>query len=176
LNGRFKVAIITAVCGDRDKIVRPSVVHNAHYRAFLPEEKRYDSGDIRPWVPLCLDRFSDDGRFANRRNAKTPKFIPFYVLDEYDYYIWVNPTHDVVVDPDVLCDEYLGDREIALFRHTDRTCAYQEAEVVRRIGYDDSANIDRQVAYYHSRGFPSHFGLFELPCFIVRNCANNGSR
>lgn len=124
-----------------------------------------------PWHPCHLPQFSDDERFANRRNAKLPKFLPFYLVPQTcTYYIWVNPTHDVVADPIEMCEQaFSNGGDIALFRHTDRNCAYAEANVVRNIGYDNKANIDRQLMHYEREGFPRDFGLFELPCFIMRN-------
>lgn len=160
-----KIAIVTALAGDRDRLAQPLVVYpNADYIAFV--DKRWDVGC---WDQRVLCLFSEDEKFAKRRNAKAPKILPHLFAPGYEYYFWVDATHDVVMDPEEIIGRFLGEADIAVFRHRERSCAYEEAGEVINIEFDHPDLVRRQMEYYREKGFPQGYGLYELPSFVRRN-------
>jgi hypothetical protein len=162
----MKIAIVTALCGNREQLHNPTVVHeNVDYHAFVDN----DFPQATVWNKHPLLHFSSDGRFAGRRNAKIYKIMPNLFLPGYDYYFWVDVSHDVVANPFEVCETYLKNSDIALFRHTERNCIYDEAKLLKELNYDHHENIDRQIELYKNKNYPVQNGLYELPVSIRKN-------
>ena len=160
-----KIAIITALSGKRDSFSEPSIVHSGvDYIAFVDNPV----GDS-VWQQRKICNFSTDNKFANRRNAKIYKIMPQLFLPEYDYYFWVDVTHDVIETPQNIIDIYLREFDMAVFNHSDRNCVYDESEIIKSIGKDINDLVDRQMNFYREEGMPKGFGLFELPSFVRKN-------
>lgn len=164
-----KIAILTAISGNRDRLSPPIVVHeNADYFAFVDEPSEEQIG---PWKQMKNYSFTSDERFSNRRKAKIYKITPELFLPGYDYYFWVDATHDVVVNPQEIIDEFLKESCLAVFNHRERHCAYQEANEIIKLNYDHIYNVTNQIKEYQKLNFPFDFGLFELPVIVRKNCA-----
>ena len=89
----MKIAVLTASVG----ATLPAEVNvkydSADYFAFVEEELIEDS----IWTPMTLRKFSIDREYANRRNAKIYKVLPHLFVPGYDYYIWIDSTHAVMM-------------------------------------------------------------------------------
>lgn len=163
-----KIAIITAISGNRDSLSAPVVVHeNADYFAFVDEPT---TETIWPWKQLKIFPFTNDERFSNRRKAKPYKIMPELFIPGYDFYFWADATHDVVINPQEIIDTYLKDAHMALFKHKHRNCAYSEANEIIQLNYEHLHNVTAQIKEYQKVNFPLDFGLFELPVIVRRNC------
>lgn len=162
-----KIAVITSIFGDNIKLHDPSnTFDNTDYIAFVDREH-----DCKVWKQIISPSFSMDKQYQSRRDAKIYKIMPHLFLPEYDVYIWTDPTHELVSDPHSICDEYLVDNDIALFRHTSRRCAYREANEIIKLNYDHIDLVESQKKFYEESGFPKGLGLFELPVSIRKNCS-----
>lgn len=163
-----KIAILTAISGHRDRLSIPTVIHNnADYYAFVDEPT---DEVIGPWKQMKIHPFTNDEKFSNRRKAKPYKIMPELFVSGYDYYFWADATHDVVENPQTIVDNYLKDNCIAIFRHNQRNCAYDEANEILKLNYDHLNNVTGQMKEYQKFEFPYNFGLFELPVIVRRNC------
>lgn len=163
-----KIAILTAISGNRDRLSVPTVVHeNADYFAFVDEPTE---NLIGPWVQLKNFPFTNDERFTNRRKAKLYKIMPELFVPGYDFYFWTDATHDVITNPQELVDKYLKESCLAVFEHNQRKCAYVEANEIIKLNYDHTSNVTNQIKEYQKLDFPFEYGLFELPVIIRRNC------
>jgi len=159
-----KIAIITSLVGNRDNFSDPSVVYdNVDYFAFV------DGVGSKVWKILPPFYFSTDVQYINRRNAKIFKILPQFFLPDYDYYFWVNVTHDVLENPQKIIDEYLQNSDIALFNHRERDCLYNEGTVIKEVLKDNINLVDSQLNFYYEKGMPTHYGLYELPSFVRKN-------
>ena len=162
----MKIAILTALCGNREALVNPPIIHDGvDYHAFVDNE--WPLATI--WKQHKIIDFSKDEKYKSRRNAKPYKIMPNLFLPGYDYYFWVDVSHTVHANPFNVCETYLKDSDIALFRHTQRNCLYDEAAVLKEIGYDYSELIDSQISYYKNKNYPNNNGLYELPVSIRKN-------
>jgi hypothetical protein len=161
----MKFAVITSICGNREGLSNP-IVHfdNAEYFAFV--DKKNPSADM--WNQLDPVHFSNDPKYANRRNAKIYKILPELFVTGYDAYFWVDASHDLVMDPQEVYDEYLRESDYAFFKHSQRDCIYEEAKLLKRIGYDFPDNIQREMDFFKSLNYPEKNGLFELSSFVKK--------
>ncbi len=162
----MKIAILTSLFGDRDVLQRPyTVFSGVDYYAFVD---RIHSAKI--WEQRVCPQFTDDKIFFARRNAKIYKIVPELFIPGYDYYFWVDATHEVIVDPKSIIETYIKDSLIGCFKHSTRTCAYAEGEEILRLNYDHPNNVILQLNWYYSQGFPQNNGLWEMSTFIRKNC------
>ena len=60
-------------------------------------------------------------------------------------------------------------KDIAILNHSKRRCAYDEVEIIKRLGWDHSELIENQLKFYNLNNFPTNFGLYELTAYIKRN-------
>lgn len=157
-------AVLTASANHHGIKDHPVWHEDADYYCFSdnpPTNSRWNVGQFYD--------FSLDPTFRHRRNAKIYKILSFLFVPNYDYYIWVDCTHTVKLPPTEIIETYLWDADIAVFRHPERDCVYQEAEKVKQLNYDHHSRVDIQTQYYRQQGHPEHYGLYELPAFVYRN-------
>jgi hypothetical protein len=110
-----------------------------------------------PWRPVLIE--------TKRRNARVTtrwhKLLPHHHLEQYERSLWIDASFTIVGSISRLIDD-LGSRgKLALFPHPQRTCIYDEAEVVKALGYERAEIVDLQMACYRARGFPRGIGLCE---------------
>ena len=161
-----EIAIVTALCGHKEKLHNPTVIHpNADYHAFVSGDATKDT----IWKWHHIHSFSNDPKYDKRRNAKIYKIMPQIFLPGYKFYIWVDVSHDVVADPAFICKNLMNNKDYACFKHTQRNCIYDEAKVLLELGYDHKDLLEKQIEFYKSKGYPQNNGLFELSAFAVRN-------
>lgn len=160
-----KIAVITALSGNRERLYDPCIVFpGVDYFAFVDIQQ-----DVKVWKQLPLIDFTYDNKYKNRRNAKIYKIIPHLFFPQHEIHIWHDVSHELIKDPFEVIETYLKNKDIALFKHTQRNCIYEESKILNELGYDHKENIDRQVQYYKECGMPENFGLFELPVSIRKN-------
>jgi hypothetical protein len=161
-----RVAIVTALCGNRESLVNPpEVFPNADYHAFVSKWHP----DAKKWIQHEVAPFSNDPKYALRRNAKIYKILPQLFIPNYEYYIWHDVSHNVISEPEAMCDQYLKGSDIGCFKHTQRNCIYDEGQVLKELKYDHIELLEKQIEFYRSRKYPANIGLFEMSAFICRN-------
>lgn len=162
----MKIAVVTASIGANNLIEPPLNFDGVDFYAFVDDEK-IDTNSI--WKRTKFLDFSSDPIYKNRRNAKIYKILPHLFVPGYDYYIWIDSTHYVAVDPHQIIDEFLSNSDIALFEHPERNCVYKEAQLIKDVDFDHHDLVDAQIEFYESIKYPKNNGLYELPCRIQRN-------
>ena len=160
-----KIAIITSICGINAKLVDPENVYDGiDYIAFVDKTHECKIWEQRPYI-----NFTIDNQYRGRRNAKIYKVLPHLMAPGYDYYFWVDATHEVIQHPNIIIEKYLGNNDIGLFNHTTRNCVYQEANEIIRLNYDTKSKVNSQIEYYKNLNYPENNGLYELPVSIRKN-------
>jgi hypothetical protein len=160
------IAVVTSTIGTNDLINPTKWLDKVDYHAFVEPHKLAIS-DM--WNRHEYISFSLDPRFKNRRNAKIYKVCPHLFLPDYEYFIWLDSTHILEEDPEKIIDEYLNKCDIAVFKHPERDCVYEEGKIVKDIGYDHANLVTDQLDFYREMGYPENNGLYELPVRVQRN-------
>jgi Protein of unknown function (DUF616) len=162
---KIKIAIITSIFGNNIELFDPPIVfNNASYYAFVDRKH-----NVKCWNQIDAFDFSCDPQFSARRNSRIYKILPDLFLPDYDYYLWIDSTHAVMKDPEIIINEFLSKSDIALFRHGVRDCLYKEAEAVLKYGYDYPDLVNNQIKFYLMNNYPRNNGLYETPALIRRN-------
>jgi hypothetical protein len=167
-----KIAVITSSIGTNNLLPQKKF-NNVDYHAFVDDKSTNKDWikhpDLQYWNQHFAIEFSSDPVYRNRRNAKIYKIIPFAFLPEYDYYFWIDSTHILENDPNELIDTYLKDADVAVFKHPQRNCIYDEGEFIKQIKFDYPNLINDQLAFYADMCYPKGNGLYELPVRFQRN-------
>lgn len=165
----MKIAILTAVTKDKPAGLSDPLLGPPHesvdYFAFVDEP--FPSV---VWKQIQLPNFSNIDQWTGRRNAKYPKVLGSYILPGYDFYIWQDSYMETRIPPKIIIENFLCENaDIALFKHPDRDCVYDEMNFVKQINYDNHSVIDECINFYRTRGYPEKNGMFELSAFVYRN-------
>lgn len=158
---RHRIAVVTCAIGGRDAIRDDQTWGDAKWLAFAPKESatgRWEA--VEPY-----DRFK-----SARRNSRAPKILAHRFANA-DYSIWMDANIALKVDPQVVIDEFLKDKDLAVFRHPERQCLYDEAVLCAKARLDDPETIIAQVSRYERQGFGKGRGLAECNVLIRRHTA-----
>lgn len=154
------ITVFTCCTGRRDTLRGDQNTEGAHFRAYVDAQTKQDS---------CWSHMPASTLFSSaRRNARMHKILSHQFTDT-DYSIWVDANVALRVPARRLVDEYLGDADLAVFRHRTRACTYDEAARCRELALDDTDVIDAQVRRYRAEGLPAGLGLPETSVVIRRH-------
>ena len=92
-----------------------------------------------------------------------------HILD-CDVSIWIDGNATIKTpDFEKRCLEQLGDGDIALIKHPDRDCIYDEANFCTFMDKYKDLPIMEQVMEYAKQGYPAHNGLWACGLLIRRH-------
>jgi len=153
-----RVVVYTAMMGGYDILRAPKAA--GKFVAFVDS-----ASPVEGWTQKVIDRRG----MGARRAARFYKTQPHIWLSDADITIWIDANVRLLVNPQRLVDEWLGDAQIAVPKHPSRQCAYNEARGCAVKGKITPDEMKRQRAAYQAAGFPRNFGLAETRCLIRRN-------
>lgn len=158
------IAVFTCITDDYDRLRPPAQVEEG-VEYFLYTDK--PSPVEAPWTakPLPLETGSRAG------NARFVKMHPHLLFPNHSLSVYVDGNVRVLGGLTRLCRSALAHKDIALYRHPFRDCAYAEAAECAAIGHDWAWRIARQMRQYRREGFPEHAGLYECNVILRRHCA-----
>jgi glycosyltransferase involved in cell wall biosynthesis len=149
------ITVYTSLVGKYDTISKRR--YNAEQIAFTDQKS-----DVWKVEEPC-DKFIDPSR-----NSRIQKILPhLYISTEYSLYMDANI--ELLVDPQQLVDEWLKDKDIAVFKHCGRDCIYEEAEAILYYKKETEKAIGEQVKDYVLRGIPQNAGLAECGVILRRH-------
>jgi len=124
-----------------------------------------------PWQVRPLPRIFLDPQ----RDARRIKLLPHLVLPADHVSVWVDANCELTgLDAESVLG-MLGDAELALPAHEERSCLYEEAKAVLAGPVDSPARVARQILAYRSAGFPANAGL-HATMFLLRRHNEPGCR
>ena len=149
------ITVYTCITAEKDTLIDTQNMEGARFVAF--SDQKSQAWKIRPPCTAFPDP---------RRNARLQKIIPHKFLNS-QYSIYIDGNIALCVPAQQLVEEFLQDKDIAVFRHPYRDCIYDEAKVCARHGLDSVRILKRQTADYKKAGYPKKAGLCECN-FIIR--------
>jgi len=177
-----RILVYTAIFGDIDRLwsVYPLARGEARHVLFTDRERR----EVGLWTdgrPAQIQKHTDgmsappvweaqivDPLWDSRRTARHFKACPHRYVDA-DVYVWVDGNVRLLAPPEVIVEQYLDGEELAIFKHPDRKCLYDEAHFCAQHGKDTVKTLQRQMTHYEHEGMPHDWGLPETRCVIRRN-------
>lgn len=151
------ITVYTAISGKFDKLIPPTKTKTANYVAFTDQKSE-------EWVTRrSYGNFND-----KRRNSRIQKIMPHLYLDT-EYSIYLDGNIELLVEPQVLIDEFLKDKDVAAFKHPGWNDIYSEGEAIVRLGKDTKENIVEQIKEYSKQGVKPDGGHCECGVIIRRH-------
>lgn len=151
------ITVYTSLIGGIDELCEKQNTEGADFVA-------YTNHKSETWqVKEPYDKFKDD-----RRNSRIQKIMPHLFIDT-PYSIYIDANVELKVPAQKLIDEFLKDKDIAVFRHSGRDDVYQEANAVILMEKETLKEANGQVKAYAKQGIKEHSGLAECGVIIRRH-------
>lgn len=159
-----KIAIYTALYGDRDTIKAPvdfEQLDGVDYYLFT----NHKTLTVAPYTTIYRDALYEDTAL----NARAFKILGDELLKDYDILIW----HDANIQlclahlPELL--SYSKDTFLTTFTHPHRDDVYSEAMSCARVGKAKPFVIAKQLFNYFVKGVPAHQGMWSTGILIKNN-------
>jgi hypothetical protein len=94
------------------------------------------------------------------RESRRPKLMPHHYLTSYDRSCYIDASVVLKTAPEVLFSMLDNQKtDFLCIRHSWRTCAFDEAEEIIRLGIDDEARVREQMDHYRTAGLARNAGL-----------------
>lgn len=142
-------------------------VEDPKVRYILFTDNKYYTSDV--WE-ICHTDFIDKS-LDSRRAARYIKTNPHIILPPHDISIWV----DYCLPPNfkdankMLIEIGALNSDIMCYKHDERDCIYQEAEMVKKLKLEYPNIVSKQIEKYKSENFPEKYGLFQSGFMIRKN-------
>ncbi|MFW5885301.1 MAG: glycosyltransferase domain-containing protein [Patescibacteria group bacterium] len=162
-NNSNSIVIYTAIFGDKDDLIEPDFkVEGCDFVCFTDNPNlKSDFFEVRRLKP----EFEDP-----TLNARKCKLLSTYYLPDYKYSVWIDGNLKLKKDNiKQLIEQYLAKDDIALFRHPERDCVYEEAEACIYYNKEDPSRIRKQVDCYRKKGYPKKNGLVMTSILFRKN-------
>ena len=153
------ITVLTSITGGKDELVNSQEKGNALFKAFVDTDIASPTWQTKH----AYDRFTD-----SRRNSRIHKILAHNYCDT-EYSIWIDGNLSLLKPPEELIQRYLKDHDIAVFRHPNRNCIYEEAKVCADMGIEDRATLEKQTTQYKKKGYVEQKGLCECGVILRRN-------
>jgi GT2 family glycosyltransferase len=154
---------ITNKTNDYDNLKeQPLTSKGVDFFAFLEEPV-----ESKTWSYSPINKSFQDPN----RNAKIHKILPHKYFPDKLYSLWIDGSVTIQFPFSVekLIELYLADSDMALFKHSERHCIYQEANICMQRRLDDPNVIKEQIQRYTKDGHPSNAGLGECTILLRRH-------
>ena len=162
-----RVAVYTCIIGKYDALMEP-VVHpdNVDYYAITD----FDIPEGSAFKRIDADSFEEIKGMTPSEKNRFFKMNPHKVFGEHKYSIYVDGNIRVCTDFTEHINR-MSKHGFSHFRHSHRTCAYEEARFCKSLKKDTDESIDAYVKKLRDDGFPENYGL--ITCDILVREHNN---
>ena len=164
-----KIAVYTGLFTDDPNTLYGDIIDYTHnkdgidYIAFTNSDHlKSDFWDVRK-----MDTWRN-GRWTARKCKTSPQEL----LPDYDAWLWMDNEIYFTYDAKSLFEHYLNDYDLAVHKHCDRNCLYQETFEggLKRVPMRDTPeSLVDQVKRYEKEGYPPNIGMYENGILFRRN-------
>jgi len=163
----MNVVVYTMIFGNYDRL-RPPVKQSDNGPGYNVRHVCLTDGelpqDVPGWEYVLPIRHYDNRRESRRCIALSHVYFP-----DADVTIMHGGSIQLHI-PALTALAWLPDgKDMAVLRHPERDCVYDEAEAVVSIGKDSQANVWPQMRAYKAEGYPEHNGLAACTIMIRRH-------
>lgn len=151
--------IYTVITGGKDELSEDINTHGAKAVCFTDNpDLKSDVWEIRQIPNLFKDI---------RRDSRVVKMLPHIYFPEAKYSLYLDGNIINKVPIKRLIDEWLEDSDLAMFKHSTRSCLFDEAAECILLGLDDKEVIEAHIKRYD--GFPKQKGLYQGGTILRRH-------
>ena len=151
-----KLVVYTALFGDYDDLIEPKEkFEGCDFICFTDQE--HLKSDI--WEIRLIKECDMPPNMMNRKY----KILPHLFLSEYEWSLYVDANIAILNNPHELANKYLTKYDMAVPKHQDRDCLYDECEACIPTGKVKEVDLAlQQMNYYKHDRYPSKNGLYEM--------------
>ena len=153
MNSKLSRVVYTANFGNYDLIPKIKAEWNCDFICFTDNPNFSSPG----WKIVVVHIDDESASVVNRRY----KILPHIYLNEYELSLYVDGNINIVNDPTELFEKYLATNVMAIPKHQDRTCAYEESIICINTSLANKEVTEKQMLRYKAEGFPANFGMTE---------------
>lgn len=151
--------VYTAIFGDYDELIEPNFKDlSCDYICFTDQE--YIKSDF--WQVIYVVREPENPTVSNRYY----KMKPHKELSRYQNSMYIDSNVRLLKSPLLLINRYMNEFLVACPEHEHRDCIYDEAEECIKRGKAQRKEVEKQINFYLSQGFPKRYGLREMNVII----------
>lgn len=123
-------------------------------------------------IELQSRNFIDPGRASRFVKTQPHRFFP-----DHDWSLYIDNIVKLKVPPKQIFDRFLANAASPLvcFKHPDRNCVYDEANVVLDLQFDDPGRVRGQMEHYHRLGYPRKNGLAKATISVAQTSRSPSS-
>jgi len=145
------VVVYTAIYGAQDELKVQPPMPEVDYVCFTDQDFTTPGWKVVRVRPSPL---------PDRLAAKSQRMLPHKWVRGWPTSIWIDGSVQIL-SPSFASTALTAMHDgIAFFRHPDRDCIYQEAEVSKQMPKYEPSHIDAQIGRYRDQGYPEHAGLW----------------
>ena len=161
-----RIAVYTAEFGGYDEIMEPVLQpDNIDYYLLSDRPLRTDTAwtrlDPGAYIP---EAYRENPTLANR----WCKMHPHVLFPQYRYSVYIDANCLVVSDFTVLINR-MGDCPVAMFRHKNRECVYDEIDACQIKGKAPRKELQKHRTVLEAHGVPVKYGLAEATVIARRH-------
>lgn len=153
-----RIAVYTAEFGGYDEILEP-VIHPDNIDYYLLSDRPLQTNSA--WIRLDpADYIPEEYRKKPTLANRWCKMHPHVIFPQYRYSVYIDANCLVVSDFTVMINR-MGDFPVAMFRHKNRECVYDEIEACRIKNKAPKKALLKHRTILESHGVPRKYGLAE---------------
>lgn len=156
-----RIAVYTCITGGYDTVTEPHFI-SSDCDYYLVSDTEPSGNMIYKWIDI--NRIIPSKEYDNKLKNRYCKTHGFSIFPLYDYSIYLDGNIHITQNITSFIED-IGDAGLALHRHTDRDCIYEEAIRIIWAGWADRKTIINQIRDYAKAGMPRNTGLFA--CGVV---------
>ncbi len=157
-----KIAIFTAIFGDKDEIREPlKYVSGNGIDYFLITDNKKLTSSV--YSIIIKESTYDD----ITKNARYYKVKGLEIFKEYDYVLWHDANIQIIDDKIKNFISEIKNKEALFIRHSERNCVFDEAIKCIELEKDYPFKILKQIFYYYKRGVKNNAGLYATGLFVL---------
>jgi len=153
------ITVLTSITAGKDRLSDDQVAEGAKFVAYVS-----DRAPSAVWE----QRDAHTESSSSRRNSRAPKMLSHKYCDTL-HSLWIDGNISLRLSAPDIVREWLKDHDLAVFKHPERNCIYDEASFCASLLLDDPAIIGAQAEKYRKLGYPPGNGLAECSCIARRH-------
>jgi hypothetical protein len=157
-----KAVVYTAIFGNYDDLKEAPKIRGCDFLCFT------DNVDLKSntWKIIRRKNVFDNAVL----DAKLYKILFYKFVGEYEMSLWIDGSMQLkAIDMGYLAEKYLAKNNLAVFKHPERNCVYQEADICVDLQKDKEAVIRKQMDKYKKDNYPCDNGLISGGFILRKN-------
>lgn len=162
----MRIVIYTVITGGYDGVIQPvELTPDADYVIYTDN----DGIDTGVWEKRPIPEAAKN--LDKKKQSRYPKIMAHEMFPDYDVSVYVDGSVKILKNLAPFINKLMEFENKCVFipQHPARKCIYDEAGAVISLKKDTKDNVDPEIKFLKSEGFPAKYGLSENNIIIRRH-------